>query len=194
MAPPVPAVEIADHGDPPGVGRPHREGHARNPLHLALVRPEAAGQLPVGALGEQVQVEVGQHQAEGVGILGLLNGVRPLDAQAIRAVGGHRPGEQPRVTLVAQLAKPPAIAGDDPHAKGARQEGADHQVLAHAVGTQEGEGVGQPPGQQLGRRRERIGRSPAHPSVPAPVPISRSEIRVRPRSGMSSQVGRLAAS
>ena len=57
----VPAVEVADDVDAAGVWRPHREVHAAHALVLDDARAQLLERLEVGALAEQVKVEVGQH-------------------------------------------------------------------------------------------------------------------------------------
>jgi hypothetical protein len=83
MAPRVPGIEIADHRDALGVGRPDREAHARHAVDGRHVGAQRIGQMEMAALVEQVQVEFAQHRSESVGIFRLLHRSRPLDAQQI---------------------------------------------------------------------------------------------------------------
>ena len=111
----VPAVEIADDADPPGVGRPDGEGAAAHAADLLEVRAELVVEAVVIALGEEVQVEFAQDRPEGirVGLDGLVaGGVR--EAQAVvgpvgRALGQHGL-EEPRVVRPCRPA-PGRVAG-----------------------------------------------------------------------------------
>ena len=67
----VPAVEVADHADAIGVGRPHREVHADGRADGDAVRAELLERAVMGALAEQVEIEVGQDAAVAIGIVDL---------------------------------------------------------------------------------------------------------------------------
>ncbi len=67
----VPAVEVADHADAIRVGRPHREMHAGGRALRDAVRAELLERAVVGALAEQVQIEIGQHAAVAIRIVEL---------------------------------------------------------------------------------------------------------------------------
>ncbi len=69
--PAVPAVEVADDAHAIGGRRPHREVHARRRADGHAVGAELLERAMVGALAEQVQVEVGQHLAVAVRIVDL---------------------------------------------------------------------------------------------------------------------------
>jgi hypothetical protein len=71
LRPSVPAVPVADHADPSGVGRPHREAYAVHALVAEGVSPEALEETKVGAFTEQVQVVAAQGGREPVRILDL---------------------------------------------------------------------------------------------------------------------------
>ena len=75
----VPAVELADHAHPLGVGGPDREGGAGNALHRARVRTQLLVQAEMGALGQEVDVGLAQHRREAVGVLD-----QPLLARSAR--------------------------------------------------------------------------------------------------------------
>ena len=62
MAPAVPAVEIAHHGDAPGIGRPDGETHASDALDVHGLGTEAAAQFQVAAFGQQVDIELAEQQ------------------------------------------------------------------------------------------------------------------------------------
>lgn len=56
----VPDVKIADHRDPSGVRRPHGEAHTLHAIDRLQLRAEATAQIPVIALGEQVQIHLAE--------------------------------------------------------------------------------------------------------------------------------------
>ena len=99
MAPRIPGIEIADHRDALGVGRPDREAHAGTPSMVATLAPQRIGQIEVAALVEQMQVELAQQRPEGIGILGLLHRARPFDAQQIGRRVSYGALEQARLHL-----------------------------------------------------------------------------------------------
>ena len=59
MARAIPRIEIADHADAFGVGRPHREADAGNASVADHVRSERPVTLVMGAFVVQVQLEGG---------------------------------------------------------------------------------------------------------------------------------------
>ena len=67
----VPAVEVADHADAVGVGRPHREVDAGRRADDDPVRAELVEHSLVRAFAEQVQIEVGQHAPIAIRIVDL---------------------------------------------------------------------------------------------------------------------------
>lgn len=62
----VPAVEIADNGNPRGRRRPNREGHAMDTAKIAHVRTELVIDAVLVALIEQVQVLFADRRQEAV--------------------------------------------------------------------------------------------------------------------------------
>ena len=81
MHAPVPAVEIADHAHALGIGRPHREAHARHALERH--RPCTQGEIGLmqAAGAEQIQVVLGERERERIGIEALARCVPFLEAQ-----------------------------------------------------------------------------------------------------------------
>ena len=71
MAALVPVVEISHHGDHLGVGRPHGETHARNPVALHQVRAHGAIALILGSFAVDVQIEVGDKPGKTIRIVDL---------------------------------------------------------------------------------------------------------------------------
>ena len=81
----VPAVEVADDPDAPGVGGPHREGGARaRPGGSHRARAEHCPQALVAALAEQVQVELAEGGPEPVGVVDRDRWCRPGSATSRR--------------------------------------------------------------------------------------------------------------
>ena len=64
----VPAVEVADHADAVGVGRPHAKQHAPVAVDLHRMRAQPVVNLPVTALTEQIQVEFRELRPVAVGL------------------------------------------------------------------------------------------------------------------------------
>ena len=80
----VPVVEVADHSDPLGAGRPDREVGARRTFVEHDVGAQAIVGPPMGALGPKVLVQLAQHRPEAKRVV-RRPGVRPTGAlQAVR--------------------------------------------------------------------------------------------------------------
>ena len=151
MATPVPGIEVADHRHPPRIGRPDGEAHA---VHLLVPRQlgaEHLAQLTMITLAEQVDVQIAQQRAEGVGVLGFLHAVWPMDAVAVIAGRFDAQTEQPGVGLchlAQQLAvRRPVARGGAPGCRQqldtlrAGQPGADEGTVAVAVRAQKGKRI-----------------------------------------------------
>ena len=203
----VPAVEVADHADARGVRRPDREGDAVDALDGDADARRASRRAQMGALGQQMDVDLAQLPAES-GRDPRLPRVAP--PRRSEAVGGTRRSRR-------------RSAAKKPSAMHARQSSATRlAVLAPSI-TRRSAPRAQNTRTESGARRgamqaehgERIavvarGRSPrcwrAAVSAPADAascvvvscsscwPPCRSSRSSTPRSGMESQSGRLAAS
>src|SRR4029077_601919 len=79
----IPGIEIADDGDARGVRRPDGESHAVDTVDGDRLRTEAARQLEVATLAEQMKIEIPEQQSEGIRIFRLVNRIRPRDPQPI---------------------------------------------------------------------------------------------------------------
>ena len=91
---PVPLVEIADHADPPRVGRPDGETDAADPFDGRYVRAQLLVGAMVCAFSEQMEVVIRKDRGEPVGVFKLaLAAVSEPDAQAI-GKDLCRPGER----------------------------------------------------------------------------------------------------
>ena len=102
LRPPVPAVPVADHADPPRVGRPHREAHAVHAFVAERVGPEPLEEAEVGALAEQVQIVAAEGGREPVGVLDLAHA--PLIVHEAEAVGQGQ-GAPPRHLALPEAAR-----------------------------------------------------------------------------------------
>jgi hypothetical protein len=197
MAARVPRIEVTDHSDTHGVGRPYREADAGHALEGQGVGAQHLGHLEMPALVEQVQVEIAQQRAEGVGVLGLLHRAGPLDAQQVGRAIDDGALEQAlgsgRLELADQLA---VAAAQDLDGARAGQEGADDTAGRGVARAQELERIAVAGmRQRLGfRRRKGRDRARHQPGLRVSSPRMRPISRCRPCSGMVSQAGRLAAS
>ena len=152
MAAAVPGVEVADYRDAARVRRPDGEGHALHPVQAGRLRAEPLGQLPVRALRKKVEVEFAEHQAEAVGVFGLLHRATPADPQPVGDRLGEATGEEAGFADRLQIGEvTPVAAGESFHALCAGLESAHHPALRRVVRTEEAEGIGQPSFQELRR-------------------------------------------
>ena len=83
MAPPVPEVEVADHGDTPGVGRQHHEADAIDAFEPHRMRAELVVKALVGAFAEQIEIEIGQDRRKAIGVLEFDDVVAELRAELV---------------------------------------------------------------------------------------------------------------
>ena len=142
MAPRIPEIEIADHADPPRVGREHDEGDPVNAIERHRVRTELVVKTLVGALTQEIEIEIAQDRGEAVGIIEIDDVVAEAGPQliALRAV---RQGacEQPGVVNAREL-RGLAMFADRFHIGGLRQKGAHHAFIAFGMKAEIAEGVG----------------------------------------------------
>src|SRR5690606_22670592 len=83
VPPPVPVIETAHHRNTSGIGRPDGETDALHTLDLHDLRTKDAGQFPMVAFGEQIEIHLTQLRTEAVRIFGYMHATRPADAQQI---------------------------------------------------------------------------------------------------------------
>jgi len=146
MAPPVPAVEVADDADALGARRPDREGDAADAFVLDRVCAELLVAPQMVAFGEEVDVEFAEHRRETVGILELVaEALSRVGAQAIRKSvlprldrAGEEPGGMHARQLGDDLA---AVAIEHLHALGPGLERAKDEALLALVQAEEAERV-----------------------------------------------------
>ena len=91
----VPVVEITDHADALRVGCPDAEDRAFHAVHFGEMRAEFLVEIPVVALGMQVDVRLPKNTAEGIRVARFpLIAVATLQAQVVRklrrALGQNR--------------------------------------------------------------------------------------------------------
>ena len=142
MAARVPGVEIADHRDAARVRRPDGEAHAGNAVDGHRLGAERIGEPEMAAFVEQMQVEVAEQRPERIGILGLLHGLGPGNAQSIRQALADEALEQPLRLRRFEAAEHAAIgAGDHLHLVRARQERADDVSAVVRMRPEHGERV-----------------------------------------------------
>ena len=199
MATRIPRIEIADHRHALGVGRPHREAHALHAVDRDDVGAQRLGQLEMPAFVEQVQIELAQQRAEGIGILGLLHRGGPLDAQQIGRGVGHGAFEQAR-HLVFAAAVPSGVRSPRRSTSTDCAPGRKARMMRPA-----GPSCG--PSTPKASRWRAVASASASRTVEPQLSAAavhdwrsgadarrRLAMRARPPTGMASQVGRLAAS
>ena len=133
MPPRIPEIEIADHADPPRIGREHHEGDAVDAVERHRMRAELVVEPLMGAFAEQIQIEVGQDRRKAIGVVEIDDGVAEAGAQlvALRAVR-QRAGEQAGVVDARQRCRL-AVLVDRLDLGGLRQERAHHGLVALGV-------------------------------------------------------------
>ena len=143
MAAAVPAVEGADHRDAPGIGRPHGEAHACHAVDLHELCTQAAAEIAMSSLADQVQVDVTEQETEAVGVFRLLNAVGPVNAQPVGEGLVQRDDEQPRRAELAELPLDTlAVPPQDLHPLGAGQVDPERVPVSLGMHPQHRERVG----------------------------------------------------
>jgi len=135
---PVPAVEVADHGDALRVGCPDGEAHAGHARERHRHRAQHPPRLEQPALVEEMQIEVADGRREAVGIDDLRLAALRLDDEP---VGCGRRGSETRGVEVARPVareRQVTIVGPEPHSRRCRPEGAVDESRAIAVQSEEG--------------------------------------------------------
>ena len=142
----VPGVEIADHGHPAGVRRPHREMHALHPLVGDQLGAKPAIEFAVGALGQQIVICGAEYRGEAVGVVELPGAGAVAGLQQVRPAGyvyrQHALKEAVGMAAFQQQHGVATQARDQ--AFGARHEGADDGAFRKCVQPEQCERVGVP--------------------------------------------------
>ena len=143
MAAAVPLVEVADHRDALGVGRPHREMHAGHPLVHDGMGAELVEQPQVRALGDVIVVERAEHRAEGVGVEELPGAAGIAGAQPVADARAGPDRSFEHVVRRALLQRAQHRAGVIDHLDGVRTryEGPHHARPPDLLQAQNGERV-----------------------------------------------------
>ncbi len=183
MGAPLPAVEVAHHAHPHSVRRPDGEVHAGSPAVRDEPGPEGVVGAIVGALGEEVRVELAEEWPEAVRVIDLLG--RAADGGDLEPVVGHGacrqheledPGRMHRAHGLTDASRPL----DEGHARSARAERPHCQAVLGAVGPQHAEGVGVAAGNESVEFGGREGGRRSHDDRPIvawrPTPTSRDMI------------------
>ena len=89
MAPCVPEIEIADHADPPRIGREHDEAHPGNAIQRHRMRAKLVVDSLMGAFAQKIEIEVAQNRRKAVGVVELDHGLAETGAQLV-ALGAVR--------------------------------------------------------------------------------------------------------
>ena len=142
MTAPVPVIEVADHRNPPRIGRPDGEMNAAGAFMGDLMRAKPVIEPQMRTLGDQIVIQRSQHRAEAVGI-----GHPPLRAIALRLVFDRLrltqklAFEQPAVIGARQVAQPPALEVKGLRPFGARYPDASEGASRPGMNTEERKGV-----------------------------------------------------
>ena len=143
MAAAVPVVEGADDRNPPGVGRPDREVHARGALMRHQMRAELVEQAQMRALGNVVVVHRSEHRAEriGIGHRPFAAGIAGAVAQRLALADGEPAFEEAGIVTARQLASLLAGQREGGDGFGMRDEAARDQLAADLLHAEHGEGI-----------------------------------------------------
>ena len=79
----VPGVEIPDHGNTSRIGGPYSETRSGDRVDVHCLGTERAPEFIMGALSDEMQIELAQQQPEGIGVLDDLRRLRPGYAKAV---------------------------------------------------------------------------------------------------------------
>ena len=144
VAPAIPLVEVAYHRDALGARRPDREMRAFHAFVPAHMGADPAVELAMGALDEQVVVDIAENSAVGVGVVEnpLSPGIPRLEPIA-EALAPRRQKPFEKAVLVARLEhheRSPALV-DNLEGLGMRHERANDQAVGCHVGPEDGEGI-----------------------------------------------------
>jgi hypothetical protein len=159
------------------------------------MRAEAAAEIVVPALAEQMQVDVAEQQREGVRILAVAVDRAGVDTEHVGRVAGvdealEQPGRMDALERAERVAARPVEHRD---ALRIGLEAADQQPVRHFVRAEHGERV------TVTRLHDRldgggIGRIVVHAGAASARAARRPRIACSPWTGMPSQLGRFAAS
>jgi len=186
VTPAVPQIEIANDAHAFGRWCEYRKRNAANAVDHHRVGAELLVKMHVGALAEQIEVELGEDRGETIGVfqLQLTFAVTHPDAIAARAI--CKPSfEQPRIVNAPQVAGVPLVV-DDGDVLGVGEEHTHQRYLAFDMGAKIAKRIGMATlDDGIGLRRKR-----GHDGMRS----DRERMRQVPASGTRSQSGRCASS
>ena len=152
----IPAIEVTDHRDAPGIRRPDCEAHTRHAVDDHRVRAEALREIAMPAFSKQIDIELTEQRSERVRVVRLLRRPAPIDLQQIGAGPRARADEHSSLADRPQLgAQGRLIARDRGDGEGARQHRANDVARRGAVPAEHRERIEAAPFDHgLQRRRE----------------------------------------
>ena len=145
MAPPIPLVEIANHADPHGAGRPHGKIHALHPVNGHGMRAHFLIYIVVNARSEFLNVLVCIQRRKGVGVTKLLlSAALKGNQQRIRCHGLSRNQHGKKACLVRQLHRIFLSISRKLHGNGLRSwdKGLNKEAILCHVRSQQPMGIG----------------------------------------------------
>ncbi len=186
VPPPIPEIEVADDAHAAGIGRKDREGDAFDALEHHRMRAELVVQAFMGALAQEVEVEIGEDRREAVGILELHDVLAETHPHVIAGARvRQRSGEQAGIVDAPELADLAAVV-DQRDRRRVRQEDAHDLTVILLVRPQIPEWIMVPALDDrisVCRKCHHAGTSP-----------DRARMRRIPASGTRNQSGRCASS
>ena len=103
VPPAIPVVEISHHADAPCVGREDGEKHARNAVEHKGVRAQLIVEAHVRAFAQEIEIEIGQHGSEAIGVFQLDGDLAVDSAQTVARINaGQRSGKKSRLMQTLQ--------------------------------------------------------------------------------------------
>ena len=192
----VPCIEVADDGDAARVRGPDGETDPGDAVHFHGLCAERPGEVVMGALRNQMKVQLAEKEAEGVGVLRLLNRVGPVDAETVSAAAADIGGEEATVeNLLHRRDHRTAVGVDHLYRGCTRQQRPHHMGLADRVATEDCEGIAMAPlHESLKCATVDIGKKVSTLKVHSEASRSLIAIWAKPSSGMGSHFGRFRAS
>src|SRR5688572_5450726 len=125
----VPIVEVADHADPPGIRRPHREADAFDAIHLDQLRAEALVDLEMRSLRQQMHVDIAQDRRKAVWIVELDRPGRQRETQPVVDPARNSACEETLLELLLQLGDDSAGVVQHPGLAGRRMVAAHYKLI-----------------------------------------------------------------
>ena len=183
MPPRIPEVEIADHADPPRIGRQHHEGHPVDAVERHRMGAELVVEALMGAFAEQIEVEIGEDGRKAIGVVEFDHGVAEAGAQLV-ALGAVRQGAGEQAGIVdPRKLRRFAMLADRLDVRGFGQERAHHGTIALGMQAEIVKGIG------VAAFHNRIGLRGQF-GHEASLVFFADRIRIAPVSGTRSQSGR----